>query len=78
MILLRKGNLCNCNGRSTLIAFRILVKPHKSLYQNSLEKISDWSHKCFPVTFAKFFKDHLQTAASEGITCKTKSESKLG
>ena len=35
------GQLPMCNRRSTAIDFRILVRSHESLYQNSLEKISD-------------------------------------
>ena len=33
--------LWKCNRKTTVIAFRILVKSHKSLYQNSPEEISD-------------------------------------
>ena len=33
--------LLKCTRRSAVIAFRILWKSHKSLYQNSMEKIPD-------------------------------------
>ena len=41
IIIASSGQLSKGNKKSTVIAFTILVKYHRSLYQNLLEKISD-------------------------------------
>ena len=50
--------LSKCNKRSTVIAFRILVKPHKPLNQNSLEKTLTEFLYCY-VTASNFNEREL-------------------
>ena len=66
IIIASAGQLSKCNRKSTVIAFRILVKSHKpiwkftgkNLWWNSLlVRERELHHKWFPINLAKFFRN---------------------